>query len=352
MTVYIVNWIFITLNVFFIRNRLLSVTLIGMSLFLILACRENNLGVDLVGYEWCYDYIGDFSFKEMVYNTRFFKSTNVPCGHESGYDWFQWIIANAGFSFHSFLVIHAAICMFSISHFVYKYSSRPWFSFILFLSLGMYGNYFGILRLMLAQVILLANLDNIHKGNFIGFLFMLCMAILFHRASILAFPFFFMARFSFSKLKYLYFIFVCVIWAFIIPYIFTVFIQFFLSFLAGDPYEMEFKGNNMIILIVIMSIFVAIMSHKIPSSKGHNNLLIWGCMLSVPVEILSIYIPIFSRFAISFYLLFATILVPNLINKLESKPFRIIITMILYLGGMIFYFLKMSQRIVPYRAYF
>ena len=354
MWIYLLVYLSIPIwNRVFKKNRIAFIAVVATEMFLILALRAPTLGVDLDNYSGGYRYISSLSFVDMIKRLRFVSAADLipPYSYESGYVLLNWLLSRCGIGFHGFLIIYAAFTVFSHSLLIYRYSEKPWLSMAIFMSLGMYEYFFGILRQTIAVSIMLLSLQAIKEKKSLKFFGALLVAFLFHRSSIIYLPFYFLGRIRHTKKIFkLYFAGYALELA-LLAVSLKYAIEPILG-LLGKHYALgEFKMNNLILLMLFIAAVAYFVTDfdKTPDDKDHN-LITAGYMLGIFVQIFGFYMEILSRAAIGYYLIFAALLIPNVITKYKnSQQLAKLGTLAVYLFLFVFYIYRLrSSVIVPF----
>ena len=357
MWIYLLVYLSIPIwNKVFKKNRTAFIAVVATEMFLILALRAPTLGVDLNNYSGGYRYISSLSFTEMISRLNFVSPADLipPYSYESGYVLLNWILSRCGIGFNGFLILYAAFTIFSHSLFVYRYSDKLWLSMAIFMSLGMYEYFFGILRQTIAVSIMLLTLPAIKEKKPLKFFGALFIAFLFHRSSIIFLPLYFFGRLRHTKKLFrLYFVGYAlefIVLAFSLKYALEPILK-----LLGKSYSISnFKMNNLILLMLFIAVaaYFATDFDKTFCDRDHN-LITAGYMLGIFVQIFGFYMEILSRAAIGYYLIFASVLIPNVIKKYKKYPqIAKLGAIAVYVFLFAFYVYRLSSSvIVPFRAF-
>lgn len=357
MYIYILNFLLIpVIHLFCGKRKKMFYIIVTLQLFLLLALRDEGLGVDIANYRSYFYAWKDVPGKELLKNLRYLTDANTVNGVESGYVLFNWLIAKIGFSFNGYLVIHAAICTAAFSIFFYKYSKAPVISFSILLAFGIYSYAFCILRQALSVAIILFSIPYLKERKLIKFLLICLLAGWFHRIALL---FLIVYPLSCIKLKNYNIIYVnVIIWLFLIltmPIIYRIIIGPFFDFIGKD-YTLSFQMNNMIILLLgLFGGLLYLLRKSKQSSKYFQELKnkgwLWMYIVGIYLEIGSLYIPILSRAAIGLFLISLCILMPDVIESAIIKSERRIAYFGIYalcLGLYVYQLANDSLGIVPY----
>lgn len=351
MLIYLVNFLSIPIYSLIDKNRKRVLFIVCLQMVLILCCRIDTLGVDLGNYKLYYVEWSKYSFEEMVRTTRFVVGQRISWGLESGYVWLCWICAKAGMSFHAFLIVHAFICMSGLYKFIKEYSENKALAIMMIISFGVYETFFGILRQSLAFILLLSSVKYIKERKFWRFLFIVCLAVLFHRIALVFIPIYFLYNIKISRKTFFFVYGICFLFFLSINILYDRIFGFALQLVGKEDYQLgSFTMNNMIILMFLISLFILVMADVKRIFESENyKVCFWAMFLSLILEVLSLYAPIYSRAAISVFFPFAMVLFADVINIQKIRTNKIICTVSIYAFLFLFYIYQLNgSYIVPY----
>lgn len=356
MGIYIYNFVSIPLYAAFFKRikngKKYFFAIITLQLFLILALRADWMGVDMINYRPGFEYISKFSLEELISRLRLFRTAEIgyPYSYESGYVVCNWLVAKLGGSFHTFLVLHAAFCMISISRFIYKYSEKPWLSYMIFVSLGLYEYMFGILRQTLALCIVLYAISAIEKRKLVKFLIIVFVAFTIHRTAILFLPLYFIYELKWNKNDYIKWLIVSLGFATIAPIVFEKIVASILNAMGHiSATYIDFKLNNMFLLVLlIVGAEYAMVDFKSYKYEKQKAFISKAFLLSIALEALGMCNDIFAR-SLQYYFIFAIILVPYILNEYKDKRVVMVSEGILTILLFLFYLYDFGDSmLVPY----
>ncbi|MBE6922631.1 MAG: EpsG family protein [Ruminococcaceae bacterium] len=143
------------------------------------------------------------------YNTEFRHLRNVSYLSEQAiHDWkntlFYWLMKFVGDTtdgnYQAFLIILATICCLIAGIFIYRYSPRPWFSFVVWNCLGFYVTYdYLAVKQGLAMAILMISMMCILERKPCWFLFWTLVAGFIHMPALCFLPAYFLANWKLDK---------------------------------------------------------------------------------------------------------------------------------------------------------
>lgn len=352
MLIYIINFMTIPLYSLLIKNKRVQVFVVGIQMLLILSFRSMELGSDLENYCKYYNTWSTYSLEEMIQRTGIMLF-HGDWGLESGYVWLNWLSAKIGLDFQGFLIIVSIICMASLCHFLNTHAENKMLAMAIMISFGLYTSFFYILRQSIALSILLFSIDSIKYKKKIRFFSIVFLAFLFHRASIVFSLIYFACEIKISKLTFLAVYLCSVLELILIPSLYNRVLLPFLKVIGkADIYsELSFQSNNMIICMLALSVVILILTgagHFFDSRK--YCVFFWSLVFAIFIEVLSLYVPVFSRIAICIFFPLASVLLADVFTK-QRLPFnRRILISGSYLILFVFYLYNLSgSSIVPYQ---
>lgn len=198
MGIYLFNLFSLPFYRAIIKKKCTFCILVVIQMFLILALRSVDVGVDLGMYMYAYQRFETYSFTELIRAVGLMPNS-FGLNFEGGYVFLNWICSYIGLDFHDFLVLCAAINMISVGMFIYKYSNRPCLSFVIFAAIGDFFNCFFILRQMLAISIALWGVPFLLKNERWKTIILFFIAFLFHRSVLLLLPIVFLYNIKINK---------------------------------------------------------------------------------------------------------------------------------------------------------
>ncbi len=351
MGIYIFNILSLPIYKYIFKNKKQLCIVIAFQMFLILALRDDTLGVDYSNYLAGFKYIKNLSITELFSSFRLIKTAKLvhPFSYESAYVALNWIVGKIGLDFHGLLVICAAINMISFGNFIYQYSDNPVLSYAMFSALGMYTYCFGILRQSLAVSIVLWAIPAILENKRIKSIVVIFIGFLFHRTAILFLPFILLVDRNVTKKIFQYCI---VIWGVLIIIavpLYNFFIANVINFFGFSGYQTAQLEYNYLIIIMSVVVFVIyfVINFKVFDNR-ELNLICWGFLLSVFLEIFGMCNEVFAR-SVEYYFLFSIILIPNLIYKYHTRSTKKISEILVYILMIVYMMISLIDS--PYNPY-
>lgn len=219
-----------------------------------------------------------------------------------------------GFGFETLLFFVAAFCAIALGIIVYRYSSSPFFSYLMYIALGNYMNSFNTLKQAIASAfIMLAFIEIIEKKP-VRFVLLVLLAFLFHKPAILFLAAYFIAN---KKIDKLYF---AAIAAAAVGVIF--FIDEIVTWLSELYYDtMEFEVNEDVGFKQIMMVAIIVLAFVLRPPKEYDRVYkcTFGIMLTAALlQAFAIYDNVFTRLA-DYYFQFFVIFVPLMLETGDEQ---------------------------------
>lgn len=331
--------------------------IVSCYIFLLLAFRSVNSGVDLTAYQGMFNIAKDFSFKEMIDSFSLVHST--PGLAEWGYGFLNWLFAKAGLGFRAFLIFQSLFCVGSAYYFVDRNSVRPALSIALLIGFGFIDYTYCIVRQAMSLAFLLFATDFLKRRQIIPTLLFTLLAILMHRTAalfIVAIPLSFIPINRVTVTVY------CVFSLLLIPLfpvLYNSLLQPVFSLFSKTGYlrRIDFELKEMLVGVLAIALFLVFFADTEKLKGGKNGAFFWTFMLALPLESISLYVPILSRVTTLTFLPFASVAIPNLMETNENKKAVLIFEILVYIAAIGYYIiaLKYDKRMlcmIPYKLFF
>lgn len=298
MGVYIYNYLSMPLYGRIFKRRSFCI-LASLQMFLILALRANSVGVDFVTYDSAFSFISTIDFVDMLSRIRIIHTANLPYPFdmESGWMILNWLLSHIGFGFRSITVLCAAINMYAVGKFIYKYSTTPWLSFCIFEGFGVYQYMFGILRQSLALCLIILAVDAYYEKKKIRTLLLCIAAFFIHRTAILAGALFFLMKWNnVDKSKFKILLLAWIPFVMLMPFIYNKLFVPIILIAGKDGYVGHaFRLNNMMILIVFIGALTALFYKFSNSSTSMERMFVWNVIVLIYWSTFGMFNDILSR---------------------------------------------------------
>lgn len=352
MWIYLFNIITIPIYSRIFKNRKVFVTIVGLQLFLILALRSVTLGVDLPNYKGGYEYIGGLEFDDILSRLNIFGTANLiyPYNYESGYAVFNWFLSHIGLNFHGFLVACAIINTVSISWFIYRYSKKPWLSFVIFSTFGFFAYDFGIIRQSLALSMVLLSYIQLDKKKRFASIISFLVALNFHRTSIIALPLLLIHFASIiTKKRFLILLILSALVIIFSSFIYNNIIVNIMSYMGKSGHiGHDATMNNMLLLLYFIAILVIIFYNFSRIKDKVNSVACYALAFAIYFSIFGLYNDVLAR-ALQYFSVFLVIIIPETLDQYKDQKIIILIETGIYLllAGLMYYNIS-GSAIDPY----
>ena len=327
-------------------------------LFLFLAIRSRNSAVDMNAYEASYNSLKEVDFISVIKDFRLFHKGTIT-NMEWGYEFFNWILAAANLDFQFLLILQSAVCLFSALFMIRHNSTNVVLSFALLIGFGFLDYTYCILRQSMALAILIFALEAVKNRKPLIFLLLVYLASLFHISSlifILAYP---LSYLPINRIVTAIFIGLSILAVLLFPFVIQPILLKFVE-LSGSGagymnFSFEFKELPILILTIVA--FLMVFMKKDAQFGNREKAFFWTFMLMLPIEAISMYTSIFSRFSTLTLFPFAAVAIPNILETNENKKLVRILEILIYLAAIAYYsfcLLKNSRGlyVVPYMTIF
>ena len=341
------------------NSEKLALLITCIAVFLLLALRSKNTGVDLLPYYNMYEAVKEFSFLDVLKGFSFIHKNSV-LGSEWGYTLFTWIFAKIGLGYQAFLAIQSAFCVFSLYHFISVHSQKPSLSIVLVIAFGLIDYYYCIVRQALAFAILLYCVDFIEKKNYPVCVLLVLAATLFHRTSlvfIVTIPLCFLPITWWTSLVFIG------LSAIILP-LFPVLNNLVVKVMKGvydssSYLSTGFEFGELIFILLAIGLFMTFFYVKKKEVSLKDRFIYWAFMMTIPLQFLSMYMPIFGRLVTLTFLPFSCVGITNAFLDKEKEPGKlekglmlaIFVACVAYYGWCIFLDIR-GLHLIPYRLFF
>lgn len=223
-----------------------------------------------------------------------------------------------GFGFETVIFVIAAFCAISLGVVVYRYSSSPYFSYLMYIALGNYMFTFSALKQAVASAFIMLSFIFIIEKKPIKFTALVLIAFLFHRPAILFLAAYIIAN---KKIDKYYFM---ALGSAVVAVIF--FIDEIVTWFSNLYYDtMEFTVNEsvgfkqtMMILIIVFAVFLRPPKDFDRVYKCTFNIIVTAAI----IQSFAIYDNVFTRLA-DYFFQFFVIFVPLMLETGEEQALKI-----------------------------
>ncbi|RDB64114.1 EpsG family protein [Gordonibacter pamelaeae] len=305
------------------KSKKVCVTLIGIQLFLLLALRAESYGPDAEIYAAGYRYISSLTFSQMLgaLNPNILDNANLIYLYdfENGWVVLNWLLASLGFSYQGLIVFLAAVTSFSFCFFSLRYSDTPWFTLFILSTMNFLWYSISILRQMLALSIFLFGIIYIVKRKPIKFMLVILLAMMFHRAVILAALLYPLSRTKMTKRKLTYifiaFVVLCALSAFVLPEV----LKMILGVFGKEGLALSFSWNSLITLHIVIVVAILLLFDVDKMTEEFNaNLSLCGVAASLLFCSVSLNNEVLAR-ADEYLWIFVSLLIPVCLRQADPR---------------------------------
>lgn len=320
MTVYIITIILIVglqpvLNLIFGSEKYkgIYVFFIGTWLFLISALRDKSVGSDFSGYLRMFTLYGNTPWRDLI---DIAKKSDI----EIGYVAFNKIIYMISDNPRVLACIIAFILIFVFSREIKRNSNNPAFSYFLFVTMGMLGRSFNVMRQQIAVALALLAYPYIKEKKFIKFLIIILIAFHVHMSVVIVLPMYFIMQTKINYKVYFAFLVSCILCI-------TIGDRLLSLFIYQERYIERYttftgERNGAVGECIIFSAFIILISiiwgnHKTGEMKFYMHFAMF-CLL---ISCLTFVQPIIDRME-AYFDLVMIYAIPNTVSRVEKLSTR------------------------------
>lgn len=275
--------------------------------------RAISVGGDLIRYENNYNLVKNSSVSGVFSG-----------GSEIGYSFVEFIFGQFGLPFQALLFVISFFNIYVLGRTIYKYSTYPSISYLLYLAVGIYDFGFSGLRQSIAMSIILISFKYINEQKKWKFLLVIIIASLFHNTSLLFLFVYFLTNKTFKKIYQKIFPLVL-----LIILIFGKQLSYYATLVFNeeliDYYNSSVSsiGTTAAILFVILLIGILFeyKIKKLKDNKIYSDLLVIISIAFI-IQLLSPYSYLFTRvnmYFFQFIILFVPLIYDIFIKRVASK---------------------------------
>lgn len=296
------------------RKRKLYIALMTVNWVLISGLRRVDIGADTLVYKSRFQRTAMTSWRRLFENFYFVYVDDE--GKDPGYSVFEKIVQIFTDNYQVYLVVVAVFFFVGLAYWIYRYSSEPCMSYLIFSSfLFAFYALTGLRQTVATVLVVFIGTKLIEKRQFWKFLAVVLLAFTIHKSSVCFLPFYFLSRVPVNK-KTVALVSVLTPLAFI----FNEEIFHFLGYLVGYEYEeLENRGaygfTIMYVAVTVVMVFLLRMfRRRCEHYQMYYNALFLG-LLFLPLVFVN---PTAMR-VVQYYSLFLMLSVPQILRCFSKK---------------------------------
>ena len=337
MTIYLVNMaLLVGWGLLLIRHEIPSrrawfVSFATIQWIVLSGFRDVTVGADTAQYKALF--LQSQTLPLGAFTDRFFEIVFTE-SEDPGFYLFQRLIQYVITDYQVYLVLSAMIFMIPLGYFIYKYSSEPLISFLLFSVL--FYEFFavtGLRQTVATALVVLVGYHFVRARKLGWFLLLVCIAMTIHKSSLIFVPFYFLANKQLTK-AYLMTMFGVVIGLFVFR---NSFFDLLVQVSGYETYSaMEGAGAVNFSLMLLSVLFMAlwrkdqILANNPSAIHFFNALLLAACLL--PLTFLN---PSMMRL-VQYFSLFLLLMIPEIVGTFERRERLVVYYSAVMLLGLLF----------------
>lgn len=315
------------------HKKKITAFILWLGLFLIMALRAETVGNDLSRYIE--------SYKNIAFTDLWETRTEI------GYVYFLKVLDFFNITSQGYIVVTSFFISSLFSWFIYKYSNKIGYSFLLHVTIGLFAITLSGIRQSMAISIILIAINFVLARKFISFTFLVFIATLFHQSAIIFFPAYFLFSIGIKNYKsMIYLILTIVVLFFLSNNIFS-YVGFFTPERYSSRYLISEQGSSGMNLLPILFRFslpiILILYWKFQNVKINMipkidiYFFVLG-IVSVVISVLSLNLSVIDRLSYYYYVPLM-VLIPNILNRYKKNDignYNIFIGLIIILSILYF----------------
>lgn len=268
--------------------------------------RYKYLVGDLIKYYNQYLYVNNYGwFSENVFhegrNAGFYWLMKLVCGLTNG-------------DFQIFLIVLAVITQVIVAVLIYRYSPKPWLSYLVWNCMAFYVTYdFSAIKQGLAMSVLMLAMMCIFEKKPVGFLILTLLAGFIHMPALIFLPAYFIANRKINSYSIAAYI--------VLAAVIFVFRNQIVSLVSDVYYENETFtasggiGGRFIVIVLILLCGIVLKGFREKRFELLFNIIVIAAIL----QMFSSFDNVFTRFA-DYYLQFSVLFIPMIFYSCEESP--------------------------------
>lgn len=286
-------------------------------------CRGLSVGADTFQYK-----VGHFDVTlnkswESIFTNIYLKYVMNVAIKDPGYALFEKVFQIFSKDYQVYLIAVAIIFFVPLGILIYRKSSNPCMSYILFSAL--FFSFFaitGIRQTIATSIVVFGGIYLIENRKPVKFIFLSLLASMIHQSALCFIPFYWLSQIKINKVS-LSAYWVAIVAAFVLRYQFLALLKYFVGY---DGY-LDGEGaaaGTFVFLLIILAVFVTCFSKKIVEQNDpFIQTAINGLMLSCVFSSLLLINPAFMR-VVQYYSLFMMFVLPACSRVFQTGKSRML----------------------------
>ncbi len=266
---------------------------------------------------------------------------------EIGFSYMMLILAKLGISHQVFITLFGVATLFLIKLVIDKWSSIPWLSYYLLVSLGFYTRFFSMIRQALAISLVFIGVSYLMEEKKRIFIFYIILSSLVHQTAIICLLLLLFWDRNF-KLYYILYIFIG-------SFLIWVFSNDIVAWLLKNTKYSEMRrvvgsGHSMFVLYIFLFFISLVYLKQFKKSFEKQEILYFIIALSIPLQVAALQYSLIGR-VVLYFTIFYILLIPNILYSLNNKSTKVLgIYLLLVLSPVILYKLLIDNvgGVIPY----
>lgn len=312
--------------------RIISILFISISLFVVMALRHYTVGIDIKQYLYRYNYL-TYPLDYSIFSMK-----------EWGFHGLSAIIKNLGIGNQGYIAFISLIIIILHARFFYKYSPNLFFSYYLYLTIGLFSLSLSGLMQSISIGLILISFDYILKDKPLGYLLCIAVAYTFHESAIWCLPLYLLRNIKINRNRGTILLFLVAATLIAINPMMKLMKLIVPSQYSAYLLTENSNPANPLVILVALSItaFCLFFMNRYDDLDDDTNklvsLLLIMSLINALINVLSFDISIISRMAF-YFVPYNLVLIPVVINRISNKGSK-------YIAFILILFLSLLQFII------
>ena len=308
-----------------------------LQMFIILAIRNIDVGIDLQNYIPFYERCETYSWAQIL----------EPGLKEYGYRIYNKILSLLAISDQLFFSLTAGISLIGVYFVIKKYSKNYFLSTYIYIAFDFYIFIFSGLRQSIALSIGMIAIKFIEEQKFFKFIILILLASTFHISALILIPMYFMKNIKVKPKMFPVILLIYFMLFIMRKYIISIILTFVYS-----NYSISNTGNGYAYLLLLMAIvtMITIYKRQYIKQEGLNNLFYNNLLVATLIQIFASAQGEVARLTM-YYSIYMIIAIPNFIKSINEEEQRYAVEIMTVILLFIYFLISTTQNLNLYPIY-
>jgi transmembrane protein EpsG len=313
------------------------------ALFLMMAFR-GDFTSDYNSYVYLFNYLKSLPISDVLSVNFYFNTI------ELGYALLNILIGYFTDNYIWLFIASSIVILLPIYKGIIKYSDIKWFSVLLFFIIGPYFTSFNITRQIMAVSLVFAGIKHIFKRQYIKYILYVLLGCMFHITALIMTGFYFILLWKPRRISVIVYLAIgSIIYIFLFDLIKIIDVYIYHGYYTGNysGISMASIGLTNALVPISIGIFTVLFRRFLDLNNLIHRVWFNGTLLWVLFKVVALQVFFLARIA-SFFSIFPCFLVPALLDKIKDNKARNLLTFLLVILFIIYFFVTK----IGYGAYY